>query len=69
MSVDPKQMIDAIKCQLQTNAGVVSITVDGQTIRYDRKQALDELIYWENKEKLENKTRVRSGQIRLDNAL
>lgn len=69
MSVNPQTMIDAIKCQLATNAGVVSITVDGQTIRYDRRQALEELKYWETKEKLENKTRIRSGSIRLDNAI
>lgn len=69
MAINAQKMIDAIECALATNAGVVSVTVDGQTIRYDRRQAIEELKYWESKNNIEKKTRIRSGQIRLNNIL
>ena len=43
-------MAETMKTKLETalasNVGVVQITIDGQTIRFDRKQALQEYRFW-----------------------
>ena len=69
MAINAQEMIDQLECFLKSNAGVTSVTVDGQSVRYDRKQAIQELKYWQSQEKLEQGTRKRSGRIRLDGAL
>jgi hypothetical protein len=45
----PQDMIDAIEAALLAYpAGVVTIRyADGRSIQYDRKQAIDELAYWQ----------------------
>ena len=46
----PAEMVTLLKNFLATNAGVVTIRhADGREVRYDRKQALAELAYWEQK--------------------
>jgi hypothetical protein len=41
-----KQMVDILEKALASNVGIDSVTVDGQTIRFNRSQALTELDYW-----------------------
>jgi hypothetical protein len=44
--VNAKEMCQIIEDFLKTNAGTKQVTVDGQTIVFDRVQALEELKYW-----------------------
>lgn len=41
-----KQMVDILEKALQSNVAIDSVTVDGQTVRFNREQALSELEYW-----------------------
>lgn len=49
--MDPQEMIDKLEAALLANpGGVVTIRyADGRTITFDRKQAIDELAYWNQK--------------------
>ena len=42
-------MVAILREALATGAGVVSVTVDGRTTQYDRKQALQELNFFEKR--------------------
>lgn len=42
-------MVAQLETFLGSSAGVKSISVDGQAVTYDRKQALEELRYWQAK--------------------
>lgn len=59
-------MITAIETALASNAGVVSITVDGESVRYDRMQALKELEYWKKEASKESGTRPTFAGIKLN---
>lgn len=41
-----REMVALLEEALASNSGVKSITVDGQSITFDRAQALQELDYW-----------------------
>lgn len=69
MAINAQEMIDNLECFLKSNAGVSSINVDGQSIRYNREQALKELRYWQTQEKIQQGKRKRSGRIKLNNTL
>ena len=49
MSVTPVQMVKMLEEALEANPLVAQVTVDGQTVRYDRAGALKELEYWRTK--------------------
>ncbi len=40
-------MVTLLEAALAKGAGVVQITVDGRTVRYDRAQAIKELEFWQ----------------------
>lgn len=43
----PAEMVTSIESALASSpAGTVEVQVDGQRVRWDRRQALDELEYW-----------------------
>jgi len=58
-------MVATLESELSTGAAIVSIAVDGTTVRYDRRQALEELKYWRNRLASLNGKRPRVGQINL----
>jgi hypothetical protein len=61
-----KTMIDTIKRALaDTPAGTVSISVDGQTVTYDRMKAIAELKYWEQTAANETGRKPRVSRIDL----
>ncbi|MGI4815805.1 MAG: hypothetical protein ACRYGG_21055 [Janthinobacterium lividum] len=41
-----QEQVDRLERMLQDNAGVKSVSVDGQTVVFDRVQAIEELEYW-----------------------
>ncbi len=49
MGATAKEMVEALEKFLATNIGVGQVTVDGQTVRYERAQAMTELDYWQRK--------------------
>lgn len=66
MTTTPDDMIAALEDALvKTPIGVVQVTVDGQTVRYDRATALEELREWRRRAARLNGTRPVSGQIYL----
>lgn len=70
MPVDASKMIEALETALTTNVGVLSITVDGQQIRYaSRKEMVDELKMWSRKLARQEGRRPISGTIDLGGAL
>ena len=66
MATDAEQ-VAALKTALATGAGVVSVTIDGQTVRYDRDQALRELQFYESRAARAS-TRPLSQQINMGGA-
>jgi hypothetical protein len=65
--VDPQTMINALQSALSENAGVVSVNVDGTSVRYDRKQALRELDYWQRQKAQSAGKRPRVSSVNLRN--
>lgn len=63
-----KNMVKQIETALSTGAGVVSVTVDGQTVRWDRNKALKELDYWRRQASRSGGKRPRVATMRLTNA-
>jgi hypothetical protein len=66
MAASARQMVNLILTALQTQpAGVVMVTVDGQTVQYNRTQALEELRFWEQRAAKETGTRPRAASIKF----
>lgn len=66
MAVAASEMVSLILTALQANpVGVLSITVDGQTVQYSRTQALEELKFWEKRALRESGLRPRVASIDL----
>lgn len=67
MTATPAQMVDAIKKALESQQpGLVAVTTpDGTTVRYDRRQLLDELRYWQREAARTDGTRPRAATIDL----
>ncbi len=42
-----QEMVKLIETALASNPGVVRITTDGQSVEWNREQALKELEYWQ----------------------
>jgi len=59
------EMVTLLETALATNAGVVSVTIDGLQVRYDRKQALAELEHWRRRAAAESGTMPRYATIDL----
>jgi hypothetical protein len=66
MPLSAKEMVDTILTAMQANpVGIVSITIDGQTVQYSSTQAQDTLKFWEKRALRENGGRPRSMQVDL----
>jgi homoserine kinase len=66
MAVTAQQMVDKLTTALQTQpAGVVSVTVDGQIVQFNRQQAIDELAFWEKRAAQQSGNRPRTASINL----
>lgn len=66
MALSSKQMVQILMTALQTQpAGVVSVTVDGQVVTYNRQQAIQELSFWEKRAAQESGRRPRIASINL----
>jgi hypothetical protein len=46
MTTTAETMVLALEEFLSSNVGVDSVTVDGQSVKYNRSQAMTELKYW-----------------------
>jgi hypothetical protein len=57
MAATAAEMVELLKTALETNAGVVSVNVNGQSVTYGRDQALRELTFWEERAGQEAGTR------------
>lgn len=63
---DDATMVALLRTALQTApAGVISISVDGQTVQYSRSQAVAELEFWEKRLARSNGRRPRAARIDL----
>jgi hypothetical protein len=49
MAKSSAEMVSILKEALQTGAAVVSVTIDGQIVQYNRKDAREELLFWERR--------------------
>lgn len=58
-------MVDALEAALVDNAGVAEVVVDGVRVKYDRKQALEELNFWRRQLARERGTRPIASSINL----
>jgi hypothetical protein len=67
MASDAQSMIEALESALSENAGVVSVNVDGTSVRYDRQQALRELDYWQRQKAQQAGKRPRVSSVNLRN--
>lgn len=66
MAVSARQMVEKLKTALQTQpAGVLSVTVDGQIVQFNRSQAIQELAFWEKRAARESGSRPRVASINL----
>ena len=62
----PTEMVAVLKTALESNAAIVSVVIDGLAVRYDRRQAMEELAKWEAREARAADTRPIATTIRLD---
>jgi hypothetical protein len=57
MPATAQDNVDRLEAALGKNTGVVEVVTDGVKVRYDRRQALDELSYWRRRLAAEQKRR------------
>lgn len=57
MAATVQEQVERLEAALAKNAGVVEVVTDGVKVRYDRRQALDELSYWRRRLAAERKRR------------
>ncbi|HEX4124492.1 MAG TPA: hypothetical protein VHY37_07175 [Tepidisphaeraceae bacterium] len=63
----PAGMAEMIRATLRNNpAALITVTVDGQQVTYSRKQALDEMQYWERRAARESGRRPLVAQIGME---
>jgi len=60
-------MISALETFLASNMGVDQVTVDGQSIKYNRSQAMTELTYWRQQAAKEGNAKPLVRPISLNN--
>ncbi|MFA9478518.1 hypothetical protein ACERK3_09440 [Phycisphaerales bacterium AB-hyl4] len=58
-------MVDTLEKFLAQGVGVGQVVIDGTTVRYDRKQAMDELEYWRRRLARQERRRRRFSTIDL----
>lgn len=63
----PAEMVTKIETALERNVGVVQVTIDGRTVRWDREQALSELSWWKRRAAIKAGRRRLGAQINLGN--
>jgi hypothetical protein len=63
-----KQMVDSLETQIASGAGIVSVSVDGTSVDFDRSQAMKELQYWRKEVTRYSRTRSRMSNFNLGNA-
>lgn len=67
--VSAASMVAMIKEALYLNpGGVVTVTVDGQTVTYSRETAIAELKFWQQQAASESSTRPRVASVNLQNS-
>jgi hypothetical protein len=63
-----KSMVDSLETQIASGAGIVSVSVDGTSVDFDRSQAMQELQYWRKEVTRYSRTRSRMSNFNLGNA-
>jgi hypothetical protein len=63
-----KSMVDSLETQIASGAGIVSVSVDGTSVDFDRSQAMKELQYWRKEVTRYSRTRSRMSNFNLGNA-
>ncbi len=62
-----RSMATALEEQIASGAGIVSVSVDGTNVQFDRGQAMKELQYWRKEITRYSRTRSRMSNIGLGN--
>ena len=65
MPTTAEDRVEALEAALATGAGVVSVSIDGQTVTYNRADARAELQFWARKRARERRQRPAAASIRL----
>lgn len=60
-----KSMVDSLETQIASGAGIVSVSVDGTSVDFDRSQAMQELQYWRKEVTRYSRTRSRMSNFNL----
>jgi hypothetical protein len=63
-----KSMVDSLETQIASGAGIVSVSVDGTSVDFDRSQAMKELQYWRKEVTRYSRTRSRMSNFNLGNS-
>jgi hypothetical protein len=63
-----KQMVDSLESQIASGVGIVSVSVDGTSVDFDRSQAMKELQFWRKEVTRYSRTRSRMSNFNLGNA-
>jgi hypothetical protein len=67
MATNAENMVTMLETFLASNVGVNTVTIDGQTVSYNRSQALTELKYWRDQVAKEGGTRKVIKTVNLSN--
>ena len=63
-----KSMVDSLETQIASGAGIVSVSVDGTSVDFDRSQAMKELQYWRKEVTRYSRSKSRMSNFNLGNA-
>jgi hypothetical protein len=63
-----KSMVDSLESQIASGVGIVSVSVDGTSVDFDRSQAMKELQFWRKEVTRYSRTRSRMSNFNLGNA-
>jgi len=63
-----KQMVDSLESQIASGVGIVSVSVDGTSVDFDRSQAMKEIQFWRKEVTRYSRTRSRMSNFNLGNA-
>jgi hypothetical protein len=61
-------MVDSLESQIASGVGIVSVSVDGTSVDFDRSQAMKELQFWRKEVTRYSRTRSRMSNFNLGNA-
>lgn len=62
-----KTMAQSLEDQIASGAGIVSVSVDGTNVQFDRSQAMKELQYWRKEITRYSRSRSRMANMNLGN--